>query len=157
MGIDIVDEEVPKGGSEAAPSASEDGLKEIEALRDAIKKADDDEIKRKAVEAINKQKADREAKKAEEKVEKLPKKEYPHPTLSAGSILHRDSQGNYLIVVNRDKFYKLCVHFIMRAQPGYAIANMRQIGELLGVTDFAEAQAEWEKIRDEVHRRIQYV
>lgn len=142
--------------------AEEDAAKEAEALkeaselRDIIKKADDDAIKQQAIDAINKQKAEREAKKAEEKKTAEPKKEYPHPTLKPGSILVREKQDEFLIVVNRDKLYKLCFYFIAKAQPGYAIANMRQVGEMFGVTDYAEAQKEWEKIRDEVHKRIKY-
>lgn len=142
--------------------AEEDAAKEAEALkeaselRDIIKKADDDAIKQQAIDAINKQKAEREAKKAEEKKTAEPKKEYPHPTLKPGSILVREKQDEFLVVVNRDMLYKLCFYFISLAPPGRAIANMRQVGELMGVTDYAEAQKEWEKIRDEVHKRIKY-
>ena len=134
-----------------------EALKEAGEIRDILKKSDDDAIKKQAVDAINKAKAEREAKKLEEKKAVEPKKEYPHPTLKPGSIIMRDRQDQFLVAVNRDRLYKLCFYFVTKAQPGYAIANMRQVGELMGVTDYAEATAEWEKIRDEVHKRIQYV
>lgn len=147
---------------------AEDTSKEIAELQETLKAAEDEkrveaaraimrekEAKRAAAKAAKEAEAQAKAgAPAEEGAEAKP--QYPHPTLKPGSILPRAKQEEFLLVVNRDLFYKLAVQHVLRASPGYAIPNMRQIAAALGVQDFNEAQEAWRKIQSEHERRIQY-
>jgi len=139
-------------------------IESVEEMRAALKAAEDEKRKETARAAMREKeekraaaKAAKEAKKAEpEKGAEESKPQYPHPGVKVGMVLQREKQEEFLLVVNRDMFYKLAVQHIMRAPNGYAIPNMRHIAAALGITDYEEAQQAWRKIQAEHERRIQY-
>lgn len=134
-----------------ADPAVDDGRKFLEDLAAKEKAAEEDAMRQRAAEAIKAKAKQRN----EPKPEPVPAEPKIAPDYPVGRVFGRLGQyGGDRVVVDKDKFYKLCVRMV-RTNPRLATMYVRMIGELLGIDNFYEAQAKWQEINSYHERKPQ--
>ncbi len=119
----------------------DEGKQFLEQVAQKEKAAAEAELKAAVVETIKANEAKRGKKEPVPEPKKVYSPDYPVGRVFGG----QGGDGGDRIVVDKALFYKLCVRMV-RTNPRLGTMYVRMIGELLGITNFYEAQARWQEI-----------
>ena len=123
----------------------DEGKQFLESVAQKEKAAAEESLKTAVAETIKANAAKRAKKDAEPVPEPNKSKSYS-PDYPVGRVFGGPGpDGGDRIVVDKAKFYKLCVRLV-RTNPQLGTMYVRMIGELMGIDNFYEAQARWQEI-----------